>query len=236
MVSSRWTVPDAAAAGGLAIALAATADAAWSLYGRFAVDLSGLAGLERTTVALWDFRPLPTAVFTAGAVLALLAVRDPGRALVGFGPWIRKALVVLMTAHAALAVPILAAAGWIAATGRVGAEDELGFVYSSGERAVTLVTQLAAWLPLGAVLAVLALRLARLGTEEEHGLDVVPARTAPDRSLGNEMEDLWRERLAFGPGRERARVLLERIRALETAGDVEAARQLAEEMRSLGRR
>jgi hypothetical protein len=47
------------------------------------------------------------------------------------------------------------------------------------------------------------------------------------------MEALWAERLAFSPKRERARTLLERIRALEVAGDVEAARELAEEMRKL---
>jgi hypothetical protein len=47
------------------------------------------------------------------------------------------------------------------------------------------------------------------------------------------MEALWAERLAFSPRRERARVLLERIRALEVSGDVEGARELAEEMRRL---
>jgi hypothetical protein len=47
------------------------------------------------------------------------------------------------------------------------------------------------------------------------------------------MDALWRERLAFGPKRERARNLLGRIRDLEQAGEHESARALAEEMRRL---
>ena len=37
-------------AGGLAVALAASADTAWSLHARFALDLEGLSALERARV------------------------------------------------------------------------------------------------------------------------------------------------------------------------------------------
>ena len=52
-------------------------------------------------------------------------------------------------------------------------------------------------------------------------------------SLVEEMEALWAERLAFSPRRERARALLERLRALERSGDVEGAQELADELRRL---
>ena len=61
----------------------------------------------------------------------------------------------------------------------------------------------------------------------------LPADAAQTVSLAEEMESLWAERLAFSPRRERARMLLERIRALEQSGNVEGARELAEEMRRL---
>ncbi|MGH3060305.1 MAG: hypothetical protein ACRDNA_02715, partial [Gaiellaceae bacterium] len=66
-----WTRGDAILAGGAVVALAASAETAWSLRARFALDLDGLSALERAAVALWDFRPLPTAVF-AGAAVAVL--------------------------------------------------------------------------------------------------------------------------------------------------------------------
>jgi hypothetical protein len=47
------------------------------------------------------------------------------------------------------------------------------------------------------------------------------------------MEAIWRERLAHGPRRERARNLLGRLRALESAGAYEQARELADELRNL---
>ena len=47
------------------------------------------------------------------------------------------------------------------------------------------------------------------------------------------MDELWRERLAFSPRRERGRELLARIRELEARGNVTEARELAEEMRRL---
>jgi hypothetical protein len=47
------------------------------------------------------------------------------------------------------------------------------------------------------------------------------------------MEALWRQRLAHGPKRERARNLLGRIRERERAGDHEKARELADELRDL---
>lgn len=212
--------------GGLAIAAAASADAAWSLYTRFAVDFTGLSALQRTAAALWDFRPLATAVFAAGALIAVAGLRArSGRLAAASSP-----LAVLAAAHAALAVPVLAAAVWVAAAGSLGGRDELGFVYSQGERAVTLATQIAAWAPLAAVLALLAWLL--VGVHEDEDAGVPP----PGGSVSEEMEDLWRERLAYAPARERARLLLERIRALEAAGDAEGARELADEMRGLAGR
>jgi hypothetical protein len=206
-------------AGGGVVAVAASAETAWSLRARFALDLDGLSALERAGVALWDFRPLPTAVF-AGAALAVL--------LAPAGARTRGALAVLAAAHAALAVVVLALAIWIAAAGEVGGPDALGFAYPLDERVVTLVTQLAAWLPLAVLLAGVAFVAARPPTNT-----VLPGNGAPATSVSEEMEALWAERLAFSPKRERARMLLERIRALEVSGDVESAEELAEEMRRL---
>jgi hypothetical protein len=222
---------DLALVGGAAVALAGTAEAAWSLHARFAVDFAGLSALERAGAALWDLRPLGTALFLAGAIVALLSSGARGSP-VGDG------LALLAAAHAALAVAVLAAAAWVAATGRLGDPDELAFIYSSGERAVTLATQIAAWLPLAVVLvlvAALAIRSEDLAAEQASPAPS-PDPSGPDRSLGDEMEELWRERLAYGAGRERARVLLGRIRALEAAGDSESARKLADEMRVLAKR
>jgi hypothetical protein len=218
-VRRTWTHGDAILAGGAVVALAASAETAWSLRARFALDLEGLSALERAGVALWDFRPLATAVFAGAAVAVLLA---PAGALV------RNGLAVLAAAHAALAMVVLAFAIWIAAAGEVGGPDALGFAYPPGERAVTLVTQLVAWLPLAALLAGIAVVATRPPAAGSAAADEVP-----DASLSDEMEALWAERLAFSPKRERARTLLERIRALEQRGDVEGARELAEEMRRL---
>ena len=223
----HWKRGEAVLTGGAVVALAASAETAWSLRARFALDLEGLSALERAGVALWDFRPLPTAVF-AGAALAVL--------LAPAGARTRGGLAALAAGHAALAVVVLALAVWIAAAGEVGGPEGLGFAYSSGERAVTLVTQLVAWLPLAVLLAGVAVVATRrpsdtvlLGSEAP----TLPAAAAQTVSLAEEMESLWAERLAFSPRRERARMLLERIRALEQSGNVEGARELAEEMRRL---
>ena len=223
----HWTRGEAVLTGGAVVALAASAETAWSLRARFALDLEGLSALERAGVALWDFRPLPTAVF-AGAALAML--------LAPAGARTRGGLAVLAAGHAALAVVVVALAVWIAAAGEVGGPEELGFAYSPSERAVTLVTQLVAWLPLAALLAGVAVVATRrpsetvlLGSEAP----TLPAAAAQTVSLAEEMESLWAERLAFSPSRARARMLLERIRALEQSGDVRGARELAEEMRRL---
>jgi hypothetical protein len=224
-VRRNWTHGDAILAGGAVVALAASAETAWSLRARFALDLEGLSALERAGVALWDFRPLPTAVFTGAAVAVLLAPA---------GARARGALAVLAAAHAALAVVVLSLAIWIAAAGEVGGPDTLGFAYPLDERVVTLVTQLVAWLPLAVLLAgaaVVATRPPSNRLSFARG-EAQPAAVATT-SLSEEMEALWAERLAFSPRRERARTLLERIRILERSGDVEGARELAEEMRRL---
>ena len=69
----HWTRGEAVLTGGAVVALAASAETAWSLRARFALDLEGLSALERAGVALWDFRPLPTAVFAGAALAVLLA-------------------------------------------------------------------------------------------------------------------------------------------------------------------
>jgi hypothetical protein len=226
-VRRTWTHGDAILAGGAVVALAASAETAWSLRARFALDLDGLSALERAGVALWDFRPLPTAVFAGAAVAVLLA---PART------WTRTGLAVLAAAHAGLAAVVLVLAIWIAAAGEVGGPDALGFAYPPGERAVTLVTQLVAWLPLGFLLAGVAVVATRPPSERlllGPGAPAEAAPSGPTASLAVEMEALWAERLAFSAKRERARTLLERIRALEQSGDLEGARELAEEMRRL---
>ena len=223
----NWTRGDAILAGGAVVALAASAETAWSLRARFALELDGLSALERAGVALWDFRPLPTAVF-AGAAVAMLLAPAGARA--------RNGLAVLAGAHAALAVVVLALAVWIAAAGEVGGPDALGFAYPPGERAVTLVTQLVAWLPLAALLAGIAVVAARPPSNTVllgNWAPAEPAAGVRTPSLVEEMEALWAERLAFSPRRERARALLERLRALERSGDVEGARELADELRRL---
>lgn len=201
--------------GGATVVVSASADTAASLYKRFAVDLSGLSALERAGVALWDFGPLSAGVFALGA-LALWAGDLQGRA--------RRTLAVLLSGYAGLGVAVLTFAVWIGAQGSVGGADDLGFRFTAGERAVTLMTQVPAWGALVALFSLLALR----ATADEP--EPAPAEQP---TLAEEMDALWRERLAFGPRRERARNLLGRIRELEAAGDQESARALADEMRRL---
>jgi hypothetical protein len=223
-VRRNWTHGDAILAGGAVVVLAASAETAWSLRARFALDLEGLSTLERAGVALWDFRPLPTAVFAGAALAVLLAPAGAGA---------RAGVAVLAAAHAALAAVVVVFAVWIAAAGEVGGPDALGFAYPPGERAVTLVTQLAAWLPLAVLLTWIAVVAARAPSNTVLLGSEAPAAAAQTTSLSGEMEALWTERLAFSPKRERARTLLERIRVLEESGDVDGARELAEEMRRL---
>jgi hypothetical protein len=227
-MNAAWTRGDLLLAGGAAVALAASAETAWSLRARFALDLEGLSALERAGVALWDFRPLGTAVFALAAIAVLLGASEPGLRLESLAGPARAGLVVLAGAQAALAVVVVGLAVWIAAAGEVGRRDELGFVYSSADRAVTLVTQLLAWIPLGALLALVAVAAAG-EREPESGED----DSAPEAPVSEEMDELWHERLAHGPSRERARTLLRRIHSLEAAGDADGARELAEQMRRL---
>jgi hypothetical protein len=213
--------------------LAAAAEAAWSLRARFALDLAGLSAWERAGVALWDFRPVPLALLAAGAVLACLGLREPAGRLVSLHDTARPVLAVVAAAGAALALVVLVFALWIAEEGGVGSSAGLGFTYGGSERLVTLLTQLVAWVPLGLVLAVLAGRLARVEPELADEAEAGPAVRPASTSVGDEMDELWRERLAHGPRRERARSLLARVHALEEAGDDESARELADEMRKL---
>ena len=214
--------------GGAAVALAAGAETAWWLHARFALDLDGLSALERAGAALWDFRPLATAVFALGAVAAILAAAEPQARLEPLVVPVRIGVAILAAAQAALACVVVGLAIWIAAAGEVGRPDELGFAYSAQDRAFTLVTQLLAWIPLGALLALLAVRATAAADEGADEADAGPATPASE-----EMEELWRDDLDHGPNRERARTLLRRIHALEEAGAHDGARELAEQMRRL---
>lgn len=211
-----WTRADLLRVGGATIVVAASADTAASLYERFAGDLAGLSAAERAGVALWDFGPLSAGVFALGA-LALVAA-DLRRLARGI-------LAVVLSGYAALGLAVLALVAWIAAQGSVGDADELGLRFTAGERVVTLVTQVAAWGTLVTLFTLLAFRAIE-AREPEPEPDEHP-------TLAAEMDALWRERLAFGPRRERARNLLARIRELEAAGDEDSARSLADEMRRL---
>jgi hypothetical protein len=231
MEPASWTRGDLLLAGGTAVALASSADAAWAVYARFAVDLAGLSAVERAGAALWDFRPLASAVFAAAGLAILAGLREPAGRLARLGEPARNGVAFLAASHAVLALAVLALAVWVAAAGEVGGADELGFVYGTGERAVTLVTQALAWVPLGVLFVLVAWaatapqRVVAAGLDEE--------AVDPEEGVFAEMESLWRERLALGPRREQARRLLGRIQALEEAGDHEAARVLADEMRRL---
>ncbi|HEU4448674.1 MAG TPA: hypothetical protein VFR63_01670 [Gaiellaceae bacterium] len=236
-MGGRWARGDLLLAGGAVVGLAASAETAWSLRARFALDLEGLSAAERAGIALWDFRPLPTAVFAGAAVALLLALADEGGGrLVAVRGAARTGLVLLAGAHAALAVLVLGLAVWIAAAGEVGERGGLGFAYSADDRAVTLATQAAAWVPLALLLGAAAVLAAREPRDTAAPADDVrPAAEAapPAPSTLAELEALWRERLALGPRRERGRLLLQRIRAAEEAGDAEAAGRLAAELRAL---
>ena len=226
MRGTAWTRGDVLVAGGAAVILAASADVAQTVQDRFAVDLAGLSALERAGATLWDLRPLATAVFAVGTLGVLAGLGEPPGRLERLHAPVRNGVAILAAAHAALALVVLALAVWVAAVGEVGDSEELGFVYSGSDRAVTLVTQLVGWIPLTALLVLVAVVATRFEQAEEE-----PEPERSDASLVEEMEALWRERLAHGPRRERARNLLTRIRALESAGDHEQARELADELR-----
>jgi hypothetical protein len=227
-VSSTWSQGDALVGGGVTIALAATADVVWALSDRFSPEFDELSGLERAAVALWDFRPLAVAVFAVGALLTLRGLAAPPARLALAREVVPAALATLAAALVALALAVVALAVWVAAAGEIGGPDELGFVYTSRERAVTVTTQAIAWLPLAILLGLVARSLLRTTSPA-----AAPPAAPPQLSVSTEMEELWRERLAYSPNREHARMLLGRIQALESAGDETEARRLADEMRLL---
>jgi hypothetical protein len=228
MRGTAWTRGDVLVAGGAAVMLAASADVAKTVQDRFAVDLAGLGALERAAAALWDLSPLATAVFAVGALSVFAGLGEPAGRLDRLHAVMRNGAAILAAAHAALGLVVLGLALWVAAAGEIGDREELGFVYSGSDRAVTLVTQLVGWFPLAALLVLVAVAATRSEQAEEES---EPERS--DASLSEELEELWRERLAHGPRRERARKLLSRIRALERTGDHEKARELADELRNL---
>jgi hypothetical protein len=228
MRGTAWTRGDVLVAGGAAVILAASADVAQTVQDRFAVDLAGLSALERAGATLWDLRPLATAVFAVGTLGVLAGLGEPPGRLERLHAPVRNGVAILAAAHAALGLVVVGLAVWVAAVGEVGDSEELGFVYSRSDRAVTLVTQLVGWIPLAALLVLVAFVATRSEQVEEE-----PEPERSDAPLSQELEALWRERLAHGPRRERARDLLSRIRALERAGDHEKARELADELRNL---
>ena len=215
-------------AGGAAVMLATSADVAQTVQDRFAVDLSGLGALERAAAALWDLSPLGTAVFAVGALGVLAGLGEPAGRLERLHALMRNGVAILAAAHAAIGLVVLGLALWVAAKGQIGDRDELGIAYSGSDRVVTLLTQLVGWIPLAALLVLVAF----VATRSEQ-VDEEPEPESRDSSLSEEMEALWRERLAHGPRRERARKLLSRIRVLERTGDHEKARELADELRDL---
>jgi hypothetical protein len=228
MRGTAWTRGEVLVAGGAAVILAASADVAQTVQDRFAVDLAGLSALERAGATLWDLRPLATAVFAVGALGVLASLSEPPGRLERLHAPVRNGVAILAAAHAALGLVVVGLAVWVAAVGEVGDSEELGFVYSRSDRAVTLVTQLVGWIPLAALLVLVAFVATRSEQVEEE-----PEPERSDAPLSQELEALWRERLAHGPRRERARNLLSRIRALERTGDHEKARELADELRNL---
>jgi hypothetical protein len=228
MRGTAWTRGEVLVAGGAAVILAASADVAQTVQDRFAVDLAGLSALERAGATLWDLRPLATAVFAVGTLGVLAGLGEPPGRLERLHAPVRNGVAILAAAHAALGLVVVGLAVWVAAVGEVGDSEELGFVYSRSDRAVTLVTQLVGWIPLAALLVLVAFVATRSEQVEEE-----PEPERSDAPLSQELEALWRERLAHGPRRERARNLLSRIRALERTGDHEKARELADELRNL---
>jgi hypothetical protein len=228
LVPSSWRQGDALVGVGATIALAAAADVAWTISDRFSPELNELSTLERAAVALWDLRPLSVAVFAVGALLTLRGLAAPPGRLAGAREVVSAAFAALAAALAALALVVVALAGWVAAAGEIGGPDELGFVYTGRERAVTVGTQAIAWIPLAILLSLVARSVVRTTTPAP-----VSPVAPPQLSVSAEMEELWRERLAYSPHREHARMLLGRIQALENAGEKTEARRLADEMRLL---
>jgi hypothetical protein len=225
---SAWSQGDALVAGGATVALAAAADVVWTISDRFSPELGELSALERAAVALWDLRPLSVAVFAVGALLALRGHAAPPGRLAGAREVVAASVAALAAALTALALVVVVSAAWVAVAGEIGGRDELGFVYASRERAVTLATQAIAWIPLAILLGLLARGTLRTAPGS------APLPTAPpQRAVSAEMEELWRERLAYSPNREHARMLLGRIQELESAGHEPEARRLADEMRRL---
>jgi hypothetical protein len=228
LVPSSWRQGDALVGVGATIALAAAADVAWTISDRFSPELNELSTLERAAVALWDLRPLSVAVFAVGALLALRGLAAPPGRLAGAREVVAASVAALAAALTALALVVVALAAWVAVAGEIGGRDELGFVYTGRARAVTLATQAIAWIPLAILLGLLA----RDAPRTAPGSAPLPA-AAPQLAVSAEMEELWRERLAYSPNREQARMLLGRIQALENAGREPEARRLADEMRRL---
>ncbi|MEO8290090.1 MAG: hypothetical protein ABI649_03740 [Gaiellaceae bacterium] len=225
---AAWTGGDWLLAGGIVLALLGLGEEAWTIKGRFDPAVLGLGAPERAAVALWELRPLVFVPFVLGALLVLAALLEPPGRLGEARERARPVLTVLAAAHAVFALVVVGLAGWVAAAGSIAGRDEITFFYSGSHRALTLATQALAYVPLAALLAAVAMRAS---------FEPVPVEKAepPARSPGllAEMEELWSERLAFGPRREQARRLLERLRALEGSGDVEGAQQVADQLRRL---
>jgi hypothetical protein len=221
--AAAWTRAHLLLAGGATVALAATAETVRSVHARFTADLAGLSLPERAAVALWDFGPLGAAVFAAGA-LALLAglAEEPPRPSLAHA--LEHALAFVLSAYAMLGLVVVALAAWVAAAGRIGDAGGLAVRYEGGERVVTVVTQALGWGSLAVLFAFLAFR--RTQTAED-------APELEGGTLTEEMDALWRERIAFTPNRERGRTLLHRIRTLEEKGDLREARELADQLRRL---
>jgi hypothetical protein len=227
-----WTRGDLLVAGGSVVAIAAVADLAWTINDRFSADLAELSAFERASVALWDLRPLAAALFALGAFIVLGGLAEPPGRLARAREPVQAGVAGLAAPLIALGFVVVGLAAWVAAAGEIGGAEELGFVYSARDRFVTLATQAAAWLPLAALLAVLARSTLRVRSDAPAAQAGQPAPVEP-RRLSEEMNELWRERLAFSTRREQARTLLGRIQALENAGDDAEARRLADEMRRL---
>jgi hypothetical protein len=180
-----WKRGDLLLAGGVAAGLAAVAETVASLYGRFAADLAGLSAADRAGVALWDFRPLGAGVFALAALATLASDPGPARTL-------RPALAVVASGFAALGIVVLGAALWTGARGYAGDADGLAIRYTDGERVTTIATQVLGWAPLVVFFGLLALWLTK----------PAPSPGEPETdSVVAEMDELWRERLAYSPRR-----------------------------------
>ena len=122
---------------------------------------------------------------------------------------------------------VVGLAVWVAAAGEVGRRDELGFVYSAGDRVVHARDAAPRLAPAG--------RPARPGG----GRSPRPRSSTWRKTLRRQRRSPRRWRSSGGSdsltarSRERARTLLRRIHSLEAAGDADAAQELAEQMRRL---